>query len=63
MPIQALLRFLGLAGLLPEPVRGREQAVAILEFDVLARGVVAVGRETACEDDLDLQVQDPVTRD
>jgi len=51
------------AGLLlvREPVWG--QAVAILEFDVLARGVAAADRETACEDDLDLQEQDPETKD
>jgi len=39
------------------------QAVVILEFDVLARGVAAADRETASEDDLDLQEQDPVTKD
>jgi len=62
-PIRVPLRYHVRAGLLlvPEPVR--EQAVAILEFGVLARGVVAVDRETACEDDLDLQEQDPVTKD
>jgi hypothetical protein len=43
-------------------VRVQGQAVAILEFGVLARGVVAVGRETACEGDLDLLEQDSVTK-
>jgi hypothetical protein len=40
----------------------RGQAVAILEFAVLSQGVAAVGREIPCEDDLDLQEQDPVTK-
>jgi hypothetical protein len=62
-PVRFPLRFHVRAGLLlvRELVWG--QAVAIREFSVLAPSVVAVGRETACEDDLDLQEQDPVTKD
>jgi len=61
-PIRVPLRYHVRAGLLlvPEPVR--EQAVAILEFGVLARGVVVAGRETACVDDLDLQGQGQETK-
>ena len=43
--------------------RAWAQAVVILEFDVLARGVAAVGREIACEDDLGPQEQYLAPRD
>jgi len=62
-PIRVLLGFLGRVGLLRAPEQERGQAVAIPEFADLSQGVAAVGRETACEDDLDLQEQDSVTKD